>query len=85
MISRPTFERSVELVDVVVIVRGKTGDPVCLGQAPLAEMDASAPPLCRRQGLQERQHLGPAPPKCGESLPGVIAEILTFQLHPIGV
>ena len=41
------FERPVELVDVVVIVRGKAGDPVGQGQPPLAEMDASPLPLGR--------------------------------------
>jgi hypothetical protein len=38
-------ERPAELVDVVVIVDGKAGDPVSQGQPPRAEMDASLLPF----------------------------------------
>src|SRR5882724_3882121 len=64
--SYPTFERSAELGDVVVVVRRKRADPVGKSEATPAEVDASALPLRRREGSQERQHLRPAPLKCGQ-------------------
>jgi hypothetical protein len=76
--SCPTFERSAELGDVVVIVARKPGDPVGEGEATPAEVDTSAQPLCLREGSQERQYLGPPPAKCGQSLTGVVAEILAL-------
>lgn len=80
-----TFERPAELIQVVVIVRGKAGDPVGKGQATAAEMDSSSLPLRRRQGSQERQHLGSAPVKCDERLTGVVTEILTFLSPTPGI
>jgi len=66
------------LVEVVVIVRGMADNPVGQGQPTPAQVDTSALPLRRRQGLQERQHLGAAAPKRSESFTRVLAEILVF-------
>src|SRR6267142_2278184 len=74
-----------ELGDVVIIVRRKAGDPVCKGQATSAEMDTSALPLRRRERLQERQHLGPAPLKCSQRFTRVVAEILALRGPPLGI
>src|SRR5258706_4421100 len=83
--SCPTFERSAELGDVVVIVRRKPADPVGKSEATPAEVDASALPLRRREGSQERQHLRPAPLKCGQSFPGVVADVLALRGPSLGI
>src|SRR5262249_26751554 len=83
--SWPTFDRPAELVDMVVIVGGKACDPLGKRQATSPEMDTASLPFCRRQRLQEHQHLGPAPLECGQSLARVVAEILTFLRPSLGI
>src|SRR2546425_5691016 len=48
-------------------------------------MDTFALPLRRREGSQEHQHLRPAPPKCGQSLTGVVREILALLGPSFGI
>ena len=70
--SCPTLKRAAELGDVVVIVPREPGDPVGKDQTTPAEVDTSTLPLRRREGSQKHQHLDPAPPKCSQSLTGVV-------------
>ena len=43
------------MIEVVVIVAGKAGDPINQCEAPSSEMDAAALPFCGREKLQERE------------------------------
>src|SRR5262249_14825424 len=83
--SWPTFDRAAELVDMVVIVGGKAGDPVGKRQATPPEVDTASLPFRRRQRLQEHQHLGAASLECRQSHARVVAEILTLLGPSVGI
>jgi hypothetical protein len=51
----------VKLIEVVIIVPGKTSGPVDQREAASAEMDTATLPFGGREGSQEREHFR-APP-----------------------
>jgi hypothetical protein len=59
--SGSSFERPSKLIEVVVVVTCKAGDPISQCEAAAAEMDAAALPFCGRERSQEREHLVASP------------------------